>query len=164
MLEKIKKISQEFFNKLNINYNDLKIIENTENIFLIKINSTDSWLLIWNHWKNFEAIQLLLSLIIKKQINENIKIHLEINDYIHNKDEKLFNFVKRKISLAKKLQKNIVLPFFNAFERKKIHSFVSDLNDKKIDTESFWEWKDRRIHIIYKNISSLEIDINWNDI
>jgi len=52
------------------------------------------------------------------------------------KDDRLFDFIKSKISYAEKTGKNIVLPFLNSYERKKVHSFVANLNKTYITTKS----------------------------
>ena len=65
------------------------------------------------------------------------------------------------------------LPYLNAYERKKVHDYVSKLEDKEIKTQSRWEKKDRRLYIILTkndikkdNIKhqKLEIDIDSIDI
>lgn len=61
---------------------------------------------------------------------------MEVNDYISKKEDKLLTFVKNKIDLCKKTGKEIILPYFNAYERKKIHAYVCDLADSSIYTKS----------------------------
>ena len=74
--------------------------------------------------------------MISKKIGEKIKLHLEINDYLQSKDEKLFSFIKSKIILVEKNSKDIQLPFYSAYERKKIHSYVANYGNDKIFTKS----------------------------
>ena len=162
MLEKIKIITEDFFSKLKVKINSLDVIKEDENIFFIKIDTDDSGILIWTHWKNLKTITTILKLILFRNIWESIIIHLEVNDYLKSKDEKLFNFVKSKIELVKKHWKDIKLPFLTAYERKKVHSFVSDLNNN-IFTKSVGEWRDRRL-CIWKEADKLSIDIDWSDI
>lgn len=160
----IEKITDTFFEKLWINIENTNIIKNQEDIFLVKIKTSDSSLLIWQHWKNLEAIKLILKILISKKIWKKIKIQLEINDYIHNKDQKLFQLISKKIDLLKKSNNSsLKLPFFNAYERKKIHTYVMDLKDGTIYTKSDWEWKERRLYL-YKSEKKLTIDIDWDDI
>jgi hypothetical protein len=42
------------------------------------------------------------------------------------KDKKLFSFINSKISIVEKSSKDIQLPFYSAYDRKKIHSFVAE--------------------------------------
>lgn len=163
MIEQIKNIASEFFNKLWIQYENLEVINQEENIFLIKIKTEESWLMIWPHWKNLDPITHILKLIIRKQISEKIKIHLEINDYMKSKDERLKELIISKIQYVEKTWNELKLPFYSAYERKKIHWVVSEYKNEKIYTKSEWEWNQRRLSIC-KIDAKLIIDIDWNDI
>jgi len=176
MQDEMTEIIKLFFEKLNINIDSININQEKSNIFNIKIKTTESWLVIWQNWKNLDAIQNILRLIISKKIcnnlrykeinnneNQKIRIQLEINDYIKTKDDRLFDFIKNEISHIEKTWKDIKLPFFFPYERKKIHSFVHKLENKSIYTKSIWEWKERRLYIC-KETPKLSIDIDWDDI
>jgi len=63
MKEQITQISKDFFDKLGVQYSSLDIIEEAEKIFLVKIESDDSSILIGPHGKNIEVIKTLLKLI-----------------------------------------------------------------------------------------------------
>lgn len=163
MNENVKKTIETFFEKLCVHIESIEVIEDGKNIFIIKIKSEDSWILIWPHGKNLEYIQWILKLMISKILWEKIKLHLEVNDYIEAKDKKLFSFINSKISLVEKSSKDIQLPFYSSYERKKIHSFVAEYWNNKIYTKSIWEWAERRLYICKKDWK-LTIDIDWEDI
>ncbi|MDD4151453.1 MAG: hypothetical protein PHR68_02455 [Candidatus Gracilibacteria bacterium] len=163
MLEKIKEISTSFFTNLSIDLENLEIVEQEKNIYYIKIKSSDSPILIGHSGDTLRDIKNILSMILNKTFEEKIVIHLEINDYMESKDNRLFDFVKNKIEFVEKTGKDIVLPFFSAYERKKIHSFVAELGNNKIYTKSSGEGKERRMHICKKD-QKLTIDMNSIDI
>ena len=163
MVEVIEKLTKTFFEKLGTSIDQIEIIEEENNIFLLKIKSSESPLLIWTNWKNLDNIQSILKLIIKNNTNDNIKIHIEINDYQKCKDDKLKQYIFSKISLVEKSWKDLKLPFFSAYDRKKIHSIVSEYNNSKIYTKSIWEWSERRLYICKVN-EKITIDLDWNDI
>ena len=164
MQNKINKLIKDFFEKLNISINSLEIDKSDDkNIYNIKIKTDESWLIIWSHWKNLDAIQNILKNIISNNIWEKIKIHLEINDYIKTKDDRLFDFIQKEIEYVKKTGKEIKLPYYSAYERKKIHSYVHNLENPWVETKSRWEWKERRLYIT-KEAIKLTIDVDWNDI
>ncbi len=157
-IEAVKEITSNFFNKMMIMLESLDVSKEDENIFYIKIKTQDSSLLIWYSWKNLEDIRTVLKWILSKINNKNIILHLEINDYLSKKDDKLFDFIQKKIEAAKN-GKEIILPFFNAYERKKIHWYVTELKDDTIFTKSIGEWEERRIHIYTKN-RNMTIDMD----
>ncbi len=163
MNTEINTLINVFFEKLGVSIDSIDIIQEEENIFLIKIKTEESGIIIGPHWKNLETIQLILKLMVSNKIWSKIKLHLEVNDYMESKDEKLFLFIKSKIIIVEKTSRDIQLPFYWAYERKKIHSFVADYWNNIIYTKSIWEWKERRLYICKKD-AKLTIDIDWDDI
>ncbi len=158
----IKNIVEEFFSKMLVDFSNLDVKKELENIYYIKLETTDSSLIIWTRWKNLDDIKNILKILINRKAEENIIIHVEVNDYLKSKDDKLINYIKNKIDYVKETNKDFRLPFFSAYERKKIHSYVSDLKSD-IYTKSEWEWKDRRLFICKKN-NKMTIDLDWIDI
>jgi len=162
MQEIVEKLSQEFFEKLSVDFSDLLVVKQAENIFKISLKSEDSNLLIGPHGKNLETLAHLLKLLVVKHSEKYITLHVEVNDYLEQKDKKLFNFISWKIQQVKKDWKEVILPFFTAYERKKVHSYVSEVWGN-IYTQSIWEGKDRRIHLCKKD-QKMTIDIDGDDI
>ena len=162
MLESIKKLSQDFFEKLGVDFTDLQVEEEAENIYKISLKSEDSHLLIGPHGKNLELTTHILKLLIAKISQEHINLHLEVNDYLAKKDEKLLGFIRSKIQFVKDSWKEVVLPFFTAYERKKVHSYVSE-HGNGVSTESKWEGRERRIHLC-KQAEKMTIDLDGDDI
>lgn len=162
MLSEIKNISKEFFENMQLEIESIEVLEEGNNIFLIILKTKDSWIAIWPQWKNLDHIKKILKMILTKKLETDIFIHLEVNDYLKEKEEKLINFIKTKIDYVKKTWKSVRLPLLSSYERKKIHWYVSTLWDD-LYTKSSWEWKERRLYI-YKQDIKLSIDIDWDNI
>ena len=167
MKTKIEKMCQEFFKWMSVDITNLtvKCEDEERNIFFIHLETTDSKLIIWTHGQTLESIKHLLSRMIENSFDTNITIHIEINDYLKSKDEKLYRYVDWRIDYVIKSQKEVSLPNFSSYERKKIHNYISE---KKLDTIrsfSVWEWKERTMHLAPTGKSSnANIDIDWIDI
>lgn len=160
----IQNLTSKLLDHLLLDIEDIKVIkeDDEKEIYYIKINTPESGRLIWFSWTNLENFSILLKSIIKNKLNENIKIHIEVNDYIERKDSKLFNFIDKQISILKQNWKEIILPKYNAYQRKKIHSYISWLNDSSITTRSVWEWEERRLHLIkISKTITIDIDSVW---
>ena len=56
-----------------------------------------------------------------------------------------------------------MLPYYSAYDRKKIHSIVAEYKNDKIYTKSIWEWNQRRLYIC-KIDQKITIDLDWDDI
>lgn len=164
--QNITNVVKTFFEKLSIEIENLEVSQEEENIFYVKIQTPDSALLIGYSGKTLEDIRLVLKSIVRKISGENTIIHIEINDYLIKKDEKLFDFIKSKIDIVKKTGNKIILPYFNAYDRKKIHSFIINLKDDDIFSKSSGEWRERRIALCKKTPTSkpLELDLDAIDI
>lgn len=163
LLEDVKEVSRVFFEKLWIEIDEFDVLQEAENIFYVKLKTPDSWILIWYSGKNLEDVRSVLkAILIKKSSEKNIILHVEVNDYLSKKEDKLYSFVMKKIEIAKSWRE-VILPFFNSYERKKIHSYVCELNDGEIFTKSVWEWPERRLHICKKS-KNITIDMDGIDI
>ena len=158
----IGKIVESFFEKLCIDIDSLEVIQEEENIFYVKIQTPNSSLLIGYSGKTLEDIRVILKNILRStaETSENIVIHIEVNDYLIKKDEKLFDFVRKKVEIVQKTWQEVILPFFSAYERKKIHSFILSLKNDGITSKSSGEWKQRRICISKKvnHLTSIDLD------
>ena len=162
MKNTIKDLTIKLFDNLWVDISQIDILENNS-IFEIKIITDDSWLLIGKNGKNYEAILNILKIILRKNLEEKIKISLEINDYLKTKDD---IFKNKILEIVKEVEINWYdkkLWFHSAYERKKIHSIVAELENKNIFTKSVWEGIDRRIYIC-KLEKKLTIDIDWDNI
>ena len=159
----IEDIVKKFFEKLSLDFSEIKVETQEENVFYIKVKTDDSGIIIGPRGKNLEAIKSLLKLLIHTKLGKNIKIHLEINDYLESKEERLLQMVKRKIELVEQTGKDIKLPFLSWYERKLVHSFVADYPNPLIYTKSLGEGRDRFLHICKKN-DNVTIDLEGNDI
>ncbi len=163
MEKEINTYVNKFFDKFQFPIDSIEVIKQKEDIYLIKIKSLESKLLIWTHWKNLRDIEYIIKILISKNISEKIKIHLEINDYIYNKDLQLFSYIDEKIKQVNDTWKDYKLGFLSAYERKKVHSYIADLKNKNIFTKSIWEGNQRRLYICKKS-DNITIDLDWNDI
>lgn len=165
MENKIKTLTEEFFNNFWIKNEKIEVTKKDENIFLVKIDTPDSGKLIWPHGKNLDSVNTVLKTIILRNIEwlEKYRIYLEVNDYLKSKDDRLKDFVISKIKIVERTGHEVKMPYFSAYERKKIHDIVANYGNSSIYTQSIWEWKERRIHI-FKEEKKLTIDIESLDI
>jgi spoIIIJ-associated protein len=163
MTEQLETIARNFFTTMWIEFSELHIKEENKWIFFLKILSSDSGIMIGQHGKTLADVKMILKLLFSKHLQESIILHLEVNDYLESKDKKLLEMVQAKVDYIKKVGWEVKLPELSSYERKKVHSYVSDLWDEKIYTRSEWEGKDRRM-FIWKKQEKISIDIDATDI
>lgn len=162
-LEQVQELVNIFFDKMWLQIDSIEVEKEWNNIFAIKISTPESSLLIWYSGSNLKDLRNVLSLMLSVKYWEKVILHIEVNDYIQNKDQKLFSYIESKIKLLDKWQIEVVLPSYNSYERKKIHSYVAWLKRNDLKTESRGEWRNRRMYLL-KSFPKLTIDLEWLDI
>lgn len=120
----MKALFETFFTGLGITIESLEVREEGDDI-QIDIKTPDSALLIGMHGKNIEPIQHLLSRIAEKKLGKYIHLHLEVNDYMKAKEERLFRFLDGKIEFVLSSGKVLQIKNLSPFERKKAHNYIA---------------------------------------
>ena len=150
-IEKAKKNISEFLNIFlkqmsgeNLEFN----ITNDEFYIMVEILGENTNCLIGYRGETLNAIQTLLSSIANKDIEEKIRVILDISGY-KDKRKKVLEELADKISKTViKTGKKVTLEPMPAYERKIIHSRLQ--NNKKVTTESVGEEPHRKIVVELK--------------
>lgn len=143
-VEKIKKETRNFFEKMTVNVEINSLSQRNETLFL-NLRTEEPRILIGEKGKTLLAIQRLLRIITRKEIPEKFFIDLDINNYKKKKLEylkELARSIADEVSLTKKER---ILSPMPAYERRIIHLELADRQD--ITTESIGEEPERRVVI-----------------
>ena len=149
-IEKIKKIAEEFFEKMTIEA-EIRVKNPKEKTFSIDLEVDDPQILIGEGGKTLNEIQRLLKLIIRKKLAtkegglESFFIDLDISDYKKKKYQylkELARSIADEVSLSKKER---TLNPMSPAERRIIHLELADRSD--MTTESIGQEPERRIAI-----------------
>ena len=136
----LKQISKE--EELNFN------ISNDEYYITIEILGENTNTLIGRRGETLNALQTILSSVANKDIEEKVRIILDISGY-KNKRKKVLEELADKISKTViRTGKKVTLEPMPAYERKVIHSRLQ--NNKKVTTESVGEEPHRKIIVELK--------------
>jgi len=141
-LEKIKKITEEFFKKTTFEV-EIEILPQKDQTIPINIKSEEPQILIGEGGKTLLEIQHLLKAISKRKIEGNFYIDLDINNYKKKKIEylkELARSVADEVALTKKEKKLAPMP---AYERRIIHLELAGRPD--VTTESTGQEPERSI-------------------
>src|SRR3990167_10214119 len=137
--EALKKIITKFFEKLEIT-EPFEVSEDEESIQVV-INSEDPGMIIGHHGDTLDSLQLVLSLMIAKELGEFKRVSLEVGDYKRNRADYLRNLAEQTKQRALAEGREVPLPALKPWERREVHLYLAD--DHEVISESLGEGKER---------------------
>lgn len=145
--EEIIKFIKEYIQNLlkNMGFNIKIEVFNKNNTPLYKIYSDNDSLLIGKNGKNLKSLQILVGQAINKEINQNFKFTIDINDYQEKKERNLIRLAKNIAREVSETKVEAKLDSMNSYERRIIHNALA--NSSKVYTESRGEEPERYVVI-----------------
>ena len=146
--EKILNFTCELLEKMNFEVEKAFVedMEGEESQVLVGITVKNPAGLIGFRGRNLASIQFVLSLIIRSQISEGIRVLLDVNNYRGEQKVRLENMVK---SLAEKVLETgspVAMASMSSYERRICHMVLAEIEG--IVSESEGEGEER--HIVIK--------------
>lgn len=150
-IEKATKNIEEFLNVFlkqisteELNYN----ISNDNYYINVNILGENTNLLIGYRGETLNALQTLLTSIANKDIEEKVRVILDISGYREKRKKVLEELAEKVAKTVVKTRKKVTLEPMSAYERKVIHSKLQ--NNSKVTTESIGEEPNRKVVILLK--------------
>ena len=139
--EYLKQIAKNM--KIDINLE----VKESDDIFNVVMVSNNNPILIGKEGRTLNSLQLLIRQTITNNTGFNVKVNLDASNY-RNKKIKYFEYdIKNIINEVKKTKTDIKLDPMNSYQRRIIHSLVSNYED--LETESIGEEPNRYVVIKY---------------
>ena len=123
---------------------NLEVRRREENI-TIKIFSDHNAVLIGKNGYTIQALQTIVRQIIYNEINQNISIILDVENYKEKKIKNIEFLAKKTAREVAKTKIEAKLDSMNSYERRIVHSILSE--DKYVFTESIGEEPNRCVVI-----------------
>ena len=142
----IKDTISEITKRMNVEAN-LEVRKRDKSIS-ITIFSDNNSILIGKQGKNVAALQLLIRQMVNSKLNEPISITLDVGNYKEKRIKSIEALAKRLAREAYKTKTEITMDSMNSYERRIVHSVLSD--DKYVYTESTGEEPHRKVVIKLK--------------
>lgn len=151
-LTTITGIAERFFTLMGIEIESIQaeVEDEKRRIYRIVLKTPDSKLLIGVHGATLESLTHLISRLIEKSVGRSVLIHLEVNDYLQAKDERLYRYIESKIEYVVRTGEEVVLESLSGYERKKVHNYVSEKGIEGLSTKSIGEGEGRHLHLVFK--------------
>lgn len=141
-LDKIKKTTRELFEKMGFEV-ELEFLPEEDQTLPIKVQMEEPEVLIGKQGRTLAKIQKLLGAILKREIEQEFYLNLDINDYKKQKRQFLKQLAQKtadQVSLSKEQQ---ILRPMPAYERRIIHLELGDRED--VTTESVGQEPHRKV-------------------
>ncbi len=141
---RIKEEAERFFEMMTFRPNSIEVIKK-DDAYLVQIDIDNPKTLIGERGQTLSEIQYILRLIVRKCVQSEIFVELDINDYKKKKREVLNEIAKDigdEVILHKKEK---ILPPMNPYERRIIHLALKEREG--VETESIGEGADRKVVI-----------------
>lgn len=112
----------------------------------VQIDTDDANVLIGYHGETLNSLQNIVNTILYRQFKEEgVGVVIDISGYRKEREEKLIKIAKNASDKAKSLNKSIALYPMNSYERRLVHTKVSEIDG--VSSESDGEGRDRRVII-----------------
>ena len=146
--EIILNLACELLEKINYEVENAFVedIEGEEKQVLVSVTVPNPGGLSGFRGRNMAALQLLLSLMVKKQFGEWVRVILDINNYRNEQKERLEGMVRGLAEKCLISHKNVALANMSSYERRICHMIVSEISG--VVSESEGEGEER--HVVIK--------------
>ena len=146
-IEELKSFLEKFISTLNetgINYS----VEFKEGNVEVDINGDNTGYLIGYRGETLNSLQVILNNIASKNVDEKVKVLLNINGYREKREKDLEILASKIAGTVIKTKKSITLEPMSAYERKIIHTKLQS-NDR-VKTYSVGEEPHRKVVVALK--------------
>ena len=144
--ERINNYLDELFKTMEVNLT--KEVSYDKGAMIVTLNGESSGLIIGHRGETLEALQVLLSSVVNKGIDQRIKIIIDSENYREKRANSLKGLALREADGVVRKKKNYTFEPMTAFERKAIHTALQ--NHPKVTTFSVGEEPYRKVVIALK--------------
>lgn len=120
-------------------------IRNNNEVPTYTIYSDNDSLIIGKNGKNLQALSVIISQIVMKEINQPFKFVIDVGDYKQKKEKNLERLARNIAREVKETKIETKLDSMNSYERRIIHNALKDY--KHVYTESVGEEPNRSVII-----------------
>ena len=146
-ISELESFLKEFVSKLNEEKIEYKVEFKNGNIE-VDINGENTGYLIGYRGETLNSLQVILNNIVSKNVDEKIKVLLNINGYREKREKDLEILASKIAGTVIRTKKSITLEPMSAYERKIIHTKLQS-NDK-VKTYSIGEEPHRKVVVALK--------------
>lgn len=116
---------------------DVSVGTDESGAYRVHIETEETGLLIGYHGRTLESFQIILSLLVSKELGQWVRVYVNVGDYREKREETLMHMAMHAAERAIASGRSIELPHLSSAERRVIHMTLS--GDERVATESLGE-------------------------
>lgn len=116
---------------------DVSVGTDESGAYRVHIETEETGLLIGYHGRTLESFQIILSLLVSKELGQWVRVYVNVGDYREKREETLMHMAMHAAERAIASGRPIELPHLSSSERRVIHMTLS--GDERVATESLGE-------------------------
>jgi len=148
-IDQVKKITEDLLKRLDISGQVVVDVDETS-AFRVHVETEETGLLIGFHGKTLESFQIILGLLVSKELAQWVKVYVNVGDYREKREEALMLMAQHAAERALAAGRPIELPHLSPSERRVIHLTLA--GDERVETESVGEGNNRMLLVKPKAI------------
>jgi len=137
----VKKLATKVFSLLEMSV-ELAVEENKEGV-IINVKMENPALLIGFHGETLSSLQLVLSMMVYRELKEWVRLAIDVDGYLQRRQEVLEQMALSTAQRVRFSQEAYVLPPMNSRERRIVHLALVGITD--VQTESQGEEPQRSV-------------------
>ncbi len=134
--DKVKVVTEDLLLRLGVAGTVMVDVDETS-AYRVHIETEETGLLIGFHGRTLESFQIILGLLVSKELEEWVRVYVNVGDYREKREESLMLMAQHAAERAMAAGRPIEIPNLSASERRVIHLTLA--GDDRVETESVGE-------------------------
>lgn len=134
--DQVKHITEDLLNRLEV-AGVVAVDMDETGAYRVHIETEETGLLIGFHGRTLESFQIILGMLVSKQLQQWVKVYVNVGDYREKREEALMLMAQHAAERAIAAGRPIELSHLSPSERRVIHLTLA--GDDRVETESVGE-------------------------
>ncbi|MEK7129596.1 MAG: R3H domain-containing nucleic acid-binding protein [Patescibacteria group bacterium] len=131
--DQVKQITEDLLSRLEVS-GVVSVEVDESGAYRVHIETEETGLLIGYHGRTLESFQIILGIIVSKELGSWEKVYVNVGDYREKREETLMLMAQHAAERALAMGRPVELADLSPSERRVIHLTLS--GDERVETES----------------------------
>lgn len=141
-IDQVKQITEELLSRLEVAATVSVEVDET-GAYRVHIETEETGLLIGYHGRTLESFQIILGIVVSKELGEWVRVYVNVGDYREKREETLMLMAQQAAERALSMGRPVELANLSPGERRVIHLTLS--GDERVETESVGDGSQRTL-------------------